>query len=62
MMILKDVHAAVAASHSHSHNHKSHSPSRERESDGAYSPRDTSHFSDENGHRSEFDHEAILGN
>lgn len=40
-----------------------HKPSRgsaEREDDGAYSPRDKSHFSD-GVHNSEFDHESILG-
>lgn len=50
------VNAAVVHSHSHSANvHK------ERESDGAYSPRDHSHYSDSGEHYSEFDHEAILG-
>jgi hypothetical protein len=51
---------AIAASHSHSRNR---SPSKEREDDGAFSPRDKSHFdsAEGGGHRSEFDHEAILG-
>jgi len=57
---------AIAASHSHVRSHQNddrRSPSREREYDGAYSPRDKSHFesSDGQGHRSEFDHESILG-
>ncbi|RZC40105.1 reticulocalbin-2 [Asbolus verrucosus] len=42
----------------HSHSTDVH---KERESDGAYSPRDHSHFSDGGEHHSEFDHEAILG-
>lgn len=42
--------------HSHSNDIQ-----KERESDGAYSPRDHSHFSDSGEHHNEFDHEAILG-
>nr|XP_023021578.1 calumenin-A [Leptinotarsa decemlineata]XP_023021579.1 calumenin-A [Leptinotarsa decemlineata] len=42
----------------HSHTNELH---KERETDGAYSPRDHSHFSEEGEHFSEFDHEAILG-
>lgn len=53
MGILKINRAGVM--HSHSNDHK------EREEDGAYSPRDYSHFSDSGEHHSEFDHEAILG-
>ncbi|XP_019871324.2 reticulocalbin-2 isoform X2 [Aethina tumida] len=34
---------------------------KERAEDGAYSPRDHSHFTDSGEHHSEFDHEAILG-
>lgn len=49
------VNAAVM----HSHSVNSH---KEREGDGAYSPRDHSHYSDSGEHYSEFDHEAILGN
>lgn len=49
-----NVQAAVM--HSHSVNvHK------EREVDGAYSPRDHSHYSESGEHHSEFDHEAIIG-
>lgn len=48
------VNAAVM----HSHSVVSH---RERESDGAYSPRDHSHYSESGEHDSEFDHEAIIG-
>lgn len=48
-----------AVAHTHSHK-RSPSPSKERETDGAYSPRDLKH-NDADGHRSEFDHEAILG-
>lgn len=43
----------------HSHSNEPHN--KEREADGAYSPRDQSHFSDSGEHHSEFDHEAILG-
>ncbi|CAG7729299.1 unnamed protein product [Allacma fusca] len=59
--IQEDLATSAVASH-HSHKHSA-SPSRERESDGAYSPRDSSHFDEgeTHGHRSEFDHEAILG-
>jgi Ca2+-binding EF-hand superfamily protein len=42
----------------HSHSNDVH---KERESDGAYSPRDHSHFSDSGEHHNEFDHEVILG-
>lgn len=47
----------AAVMHSHSVNQQ-----KERESDGAYSPRDQSHYSDSGEHHSEFDHEAIIGN
>lgn len=49
------VNAAVM----HSHSVNTH---KEREVDGAYSPRDHSHYSDSGEHYNEFDHEAILGN
>lgn len=53
---------AIAASHSHIRNVEDRrSPSREREEDGAFSPRDKNHHPSSEGHRSEFDHEAILG-
>lgn len=52
--------ASGAVAHSHSHK-RSPSPSRERETDGAYSPRDVKHQDSNGEHRSEFDHEAILG-
>uniref|UniRef100_A0A6P7F674 Reticulocalbin-3 n=1 Tax=Diabrotica virgifera virgifera TaxID=50390 RepID=A0A6P7F674_DIAVI len=42
----------------HSHTNEIH---KERESDGAYSPRNHGHFSEEGEHYNEFDHEAILG-
>lgn len=34
---------------------------KEREEDGAISPHDRNHYSDSGEHRSDFDHEAILG-
>ena len=40
----------------HSHKHGG-----EREVDGAFSPRDHSHFDDDDEHNADFDHEAILG-
>lgn len=55
---LNVVSGAVAHSHSHK---RSPSPGKERESDGAYSPRDLKHQDADGHHRSEFDHEAILG-
>lgn len=42
------------------HHHGQHSRG-EREEDGAFSPRDTGHFTEDGGHHGEFDHEAILG-
>ncbi|KAJ8921076.1 hypothetical protein NQ315_015872 [Exocentrus adspersus] len=43
------------------HSHSSEL-NKERESDGSYKPRDHHHFSDEESdHRTDFDHEAILG-
>lgn len=47
---------SAAVMHSHSVNVQ-----KERESDGAFSPRDNSHYSDSGEHHNEFDHEAILG-
>lgn len=46
-----------AVMHGHTHN----TLNKEREADGAYSPKDKSHFSDSGEHNAEFDHEAILG-
>jgi hypothetical protein len=43
------------------HHHGQHSARGEREEDGAFSPRDNGHFSEDGGHHGEFDHEAILG-
>lgn len=54
--IINGIYGAVVHSHTHSNDGY-----KERESDGAYSPRDQSHFSDNGEHISEFDHEAILG-
>lgn len=55
ILLILCVNAAVMHSHSHTTNvHK------EREVDGAYSPRDHTHYSD-GEHYSEFDHEAIIG-
>ncbi|KAF7266303.1 hypothetical protein GWI33_020331 [Rhynchophorus ferrugineus] len=42
----------------HNHDHNAH---KEREIDGAYAPRDHDHYDDTGIHRSDFDHEAILG-
>ncbi|KAG5881571.1 hypothetical protein JTB14_035015 [Gonioctena quinquepunctata] len=50
--------SCVYAGVMHSHTNELH---KEREADGAYSPRDHSHISDDGEHFSEFDHEAILG-
>lgn len=58
LSVLNVTSGAVAHSHSHK---RSPNPSRERELDGAYSPRDLKHTDGEGHHRSEFDHEAILG-
>lgn len=46
-------HQANVSPHSHKHG-------GERETDGAFSPRDHSHFEDDE-HNTDFDHEAILG-
>ncbi|CAG9853696.1 unnamed protein product [Phyllotreta striolata] len=49
----------IGAGVMHSHSNDIH---KERETDGAYSPRDHKHFSEDGEeHHSEFDHEAILG-
>lgn len=50
--LLCDTFAAVMHGHTVNLN-------REREEDGAYSPRDKGHLSED--HSNEFDHEAILG-
>lgn len=42
----------------HGHNNEIH---KEREADGAFSPRDHSHYSESGEHNIAFDHEAILG-
>lgn len=54
LMLTNKIYAGVMHSHTNEVN-------KERETDGAYSPRDHSHYSDEGDHYTEFDHEAILG-
>lgn len=54
LVTIKGTYSGVMHSHSHETN-------KERTSDGAYSPRDHSHFSESGEHFTEFDHEAIIG-
>lgn len=54
LMYIKGTYSGVMHSHTNEAN-------KERAADGAYSPRDHSHFSESGEHLSEFDHEAIIG-
>lgn len=54
LLYIQGVYAGVMHSHTNEIN-------KERASDGAFSPRDHSHFSESGEHFSEFDHEAIIG-
>lgn len=53
-------HCNAASAHIHTHQHNK-IDSNERMQDGAFSPRDSEHYTDEGEHHHEFDHEAILG-
>ncbi|KAK9888919.1 hypothetical protein WA026_001140 [Henosepilachna vigintioctopunctata] len=57
LMLLENIQG-ISASVMHSHTKEIY---KERESDGAYSPRDHAHYSDNGEHNTAFDHEAILG-
>jgi hypothetical protein len=53
--------SGAASAHIHTqHGKHKNGGSRERVEDGAYSPRDSSHYAG-GEHHQEFDHEAILG-
>lgn len=54
LMYIKGTHSGVMHSHTNEAN-------KERAADGAYSPRDHSHFAETGEHINEFDHEAIIG-
>lgn len=50
--------ADLATTHKHSHHHDH---TKERTEDGIFRPRDSHHHGDDGEHKSEFDHESIIG-
>lgn len=56
LIMLQFSDSATTHKHSHHHDH-----TKERTEDGIYKSRDESHHGEDGEHKSEFDHESIIG-